>query len=304
MNHDKVLIIDFGSQVTQLIARRIREVGVYSEIKNPDDVNIEDLKNDAPKAIIFSGGPNSVYEDDAPTISKAIFNLNIPILGICYGQQLICHLLGGKVSASTEREFGKSQIEISKESKLVDGLSSNVVWMSHGDKAEKIPEGFEVIAKTNSAPYAAIANEKERIYGLQFHPEVEHSVDGRKIIRNFIIDIAGCKSDWSMANFKDEQIQEIKTKVGDKQVICGLSGGVDSSVVAALISKAIGKQLTCIFVDHGLLRKDEGKEVKETIAKSFDINFVYVDARDLFLGKLKGVTDPEKKRKIIEIIPR
>lgn len=299
MNQDKVLIIDFGSQVTQLIARRIREIGVYSEIKNPDDIKISDVQNDTPKAIIFSGGPNSVYEKDSPTIPKDIFNLNIPILGICYGQQLICHLLGGKVGASNEREFGKAEIEITKESSLLTGLSSKVVWMSHGDKAENIPDNFEVIAKTSSAPYAAIANEKDKIYGLQFHPEVEHSVDGRKIIENFIINIAGCRSNWSMANFKDEQISEIKTKVGDKQVICGLSGGVDSSVVAALISKAIGKQLTCIFVDHGLLRKDEGKEVKETFAQSFDINFVYVDAKDLFLGKLKGVTDPEKKRKII-----
>ena len=299
MNHDKVLIIDFGSQVTQLIARRIREIGVYSEIKNPDNIDIESIKNAPPKAIIFSGGPNSVYEEGAPSISKEIFTLNIPILGICYGQQLICHLLEGKVSASNEREFGKAEIELTKESPLLNGLNSNIVWMSHGDKAEAIPNDFEVIAKTSSAPYAAIANEKDKIYGLQFHPEVEHSVDGRKIIRNFIIDIAGCKNDWSMANFKDEQIAQIKSKVGDKQVICGLSGGVDSSVVAALISKAIGKQLTCIFVDHGLLRKDEGREVQETFVTNFDINFVYVDAKDLFLGKLKGVSDPEQKRKII-----
>lgn len=299
MDHDKVLIIDFGSQVTQLIARRIREIGVYSEIKNPDDVNVSDLKQDLPKAIIFSGGPNSVYEADSPTISKEVFDLNVPILGICYGQQLICHLLGGKVSASAEREFGRAEIELTTESKLFDGLNSKIVWMSHGDKAESIPEGFEVIAKTNSAPYAAIANKDKKIYGLQFHPEVEHSVDGRTMIKNFIINIAGCKNDWSMANFKEEQISEIQSKVGDKQVICGLSGGVDSSVVAALISKAIGKQLTCIFVDHGLLRKNEGKEVEEIFTKNFDINFVYVDAKDLFLGKLKDVTDPEQKRKII-----
>jgi len=296
---NRVLIIDFGSQVTQLIARRIREIGVFSEIKNPHDVEISEVKNNKPKAIILSGGPNSVYEEDAPTISKEIFELNIPILGICYGKQLICHLLGGKVVASNEREFGKAEINILDDENLFKDVKNKIVWMSHGDKADKIPDNFTTIANTSSAPYAAIADIKNKIYGLQFHPEVEHSVEGRKMIKNFVIDIAGCKEDWTMKNFKDEQIEEIKQIVGEKNVVCGLSGGVDSSVVAALISKAIGKQLTCIFVDHGLLRKNEGKEVEEIFTKNFDINFIYHDARDLFFNNLKGVSDPEQKRKII-----
>lgn len=312
---DTVLIIDFGSQVTQLIARRIRELGVYCEVKNPD-FSLSEIKKLNPKAIIFSGGPSSVYEKGAPTIDKKIFDLGAPILGICYGQQLICHLLGGKVGAAADREFGKAQIEIidsktpffaagevwddlSQKTKKVRLAKMEMVWMSHGDKVEKIPTGFQVIAKTSSAPYAVISDEKRKIYGVQFHPEVEHTINGRRMLRNFVINIAGCKADWTMKNFKLEQIAEIKKTVGKKRVICGLSGGVDSSVVAALINEAIGKQLTCIFVDHGLLRKNEGKEVKEVFTKNFKINLIYVDAADLFLSKLKGVTDPEKKRKII-----
>lgn len=297
---DTVLIIDFGSQVTQLIARRIRELGVYSEVKNPD-ISFEKIKEINPTAIIFSGGPSSVYEEGAPTIDKQIFDLNLPILGICYGEQLICHMLGGKVGQSFEREFGKAEIEVVSDSKFFQDVNHKQVWMSHGDHISAVPEGFEVIAKTPKAPFAAIANEARKIYGVQFHPEVVHSIDGTQIIKNFVIQIAGCKADWSMKNFKQDQIEEIRAKVGDKQVICGLSGGVDSSVVAALIGEAIGKQLTCIFVDHGLLRKDEGKEVEEVFTNkdNIDINFVYVDAKDLFLSKLKGISDPEQKRKII-----
>ncbi len=295
---DTVLIIDFGSQVTQLIARRIREFGVYSEVKNPD-ISINEIKKINPKAIIFSGGPNSVYEDGAPAIDKKVFDLGLPILGICYGQQLICHLLGGKVEASKEREFGKAEIEICLNSKFFDKVVSNQVWMSHGDSIKRIPDGFEVIAKTKNAPFAAIADEKNKIYGVQFHPEVEHSTEGRTMIRNFVVEISGCKSNWTMKNFKDEEIINIKKIVGEKKVICGLSGGVDSSVVAALINEAIGKQLTCIFVDHGLLRKGEGDQVKEIFANKFQTNLIYVDAKDLFLEKLKGVSDPETKRKII-----
>ncbi|MBM5782562.1 MAG: glutamine-hydrolyzing GMP synthase [Pelagibacterales bacterium] len=295
---DTVLIIDFGSQVTQLIARRIREFGVYSEVKNPD-ISIDQIKKLDPKAIIFSGGPNSVYEDGAPTIDKKVFDLKLPILGICYGQQLICHLLGGKVEASQEREFGKAEIEICLNSKFFDKVTSNQVWMSHGDSVKKIPDSFEVIAKTKNAPFAAIADEKNKIYGVQFHPEVEHSIDGRMMIKNFVVEIAGCKPDWTMKNFKEEEIINVRKIVGDKKVICGLSGGVDSSVVAALINEAIGKQLTCIFVDHGLLRKGEGEQVKEIFANKFQTNLVYVDAKDLFLEKLKRVSDPETKRKII-----
>ena len=293
-----VLIIDFGSQVTQLIARRIRELGVYCEVKNPD-IKLDSIQEMAPQAIIFSGGPSSVYEKDAPTIDKKIFDFGIPILGICYGEQLICHLLGGKVGKSFEREFGKASIEVVSNSKLFKAVKNKQVWMSHGDHISKIPADFAVIAKTPKAPFAAIANEKRKIYGVQFHPEVVHSIEGKKIIENFVMNIAGCKADWTMKNFKKEQIAEIKKIVGKKKVVCGISGGVDSSVVAALINEAIGKQLTCIFVDHGLLRKNEGKQVKETFAKNFKINLIYVDAAELFLSKLKGVTDPEKKRKII-----
>lgn len=295
-----ILIIDFGSQVTQLIARRIRELNVYCEIKNPD-ISLEEIIKLNPKAIIFSGGPASVNEKNAPTIDKKIFDLKLPILGICYGQQLICKLLGGKVKNAKEREFGKAIIEISENSTLFKNFksSSSQVWMSHGDRVENIPQNFKTIAKTDSAPFAVIADENRKIYGVQFHPEVAHSVEGEKIIKNFVIDIAGAKQDWNMGNFLHQEIAEIKRVVGNKKVICGLSGGVDSSVVAALINKAIGKQLTCIFVDHGLLRKDEGKQVKKVFKDHFKINLIYVDASKVFLSKLKGVSDPEKKRKII-----
>ncbi len=295
---NSILIIDFGSQVTQLIARRIREFGIFCEVKNPD-ISISEIKKISPKAIIFSGGPSSVYEKNAPTIDKKVFDLGLPIMGICYGEQLICHLLGGKVGKSFEREFGKAEIKLAAKSKFFEGVKKKQVWMSHGDHISKIPAGFKVIANTPKAPYAAIADEKNKIYGVQFHPEVEHSLDGRQILKNFVVKIAGCKPDWSMKNFKKDEIAEIKKIVGKKRVICGLSGGVDSSVVAALINEAIGKQLTCIFVDHGLLRKDEGKQVEEIFAKKFKTNLVYVDASKLFLSKLKGVSDPEKKRKII-----
>ena len=298
MSHNSVLIVDFGSQVTQLIARRIREFGVFCEVKN-FNISLEEIKKNLPRAIIFSGGPSSVYEENAPKISPQIFDLNIPILGICYGEQLICDMLGGKVEKSFEREFGKAEIEIVKDSKFFKDFQNHQVWMSHGDHISKIPQGFEVIAKTPKAPFAGIANEEKKIYGVQFHPEVYHSIDGAKILNNFVVEIAGCSPDWSMKNFKDEQIVDIKKIVGDKKVICGLSGGVDSSVVATLINEAIGKQLTCIFVDHGLLRKNEGEQVKEIFTKNFVTNFIYCDAKKLFLDKLKGVSDPEQKRKII-----
>lgn len=295
---NSVLIIDFGSQVTQLIARRVREFNIFCEVQNPD-IGLDKIKEIAPKAIIFSGGPNSVYEEGAPTIDKGIFDLNIPIFGICYGQQLICHLLGGKVGSSNNREFGKAEIEIITNSEIFSSVTQKQVWMSHGDKVESLPQGFEILAKTPSAPFAAIGDETRKIYGVQFHPEVIHSLDGAKILNNFIFKIAGLSENWTMKNFKDEEIAAIKEKVGDKKVICGLSGGVDSSVTAALISKAIGKQLTCIFVDHGLLRKNEGAEVKKLFEENFDVNFIYVDAQELFYSKLEGINDPEKKRKII-----
>ncbi len=298
MSNNLVLIVDFGSQVTQLIARRVREIGVYCEVQN-SDINFAKIKELKPRAIIFSGGPESVYDKNSPTISKEVFDLNIPILGICYGQQLICHLLGGKVQKSDKREFGKIDIDIVKQSDFFHNVVNKQVWMSHSDKVEELPIGFEILAKTENAPYAAIVNEEKKIYGLQFHPEVYHSIDGAIIIKNFVKNIAGCVSDWTMKKFANYEINEIKQLVGHNQVICGLSGGVDSSVVAALINKAIGKQLTCIFVDHGLLRKNEAQEVEETFAKNIKANFIYVDAKDLFIKKLDGISDPEMKRKII-----
>lgn len=300
MNHETILILDFGSQVTQLIARRIREFNIYCEVKNCD-ISLEEIKKINPIAIIFSGGPSSVNEEKAPTIDSKIFDLNLPILGICYGQQLICNLLGGKVEAAHEREFGRAFIDLIEDSPLFFGFTgkSSQVWMSHGDKVTTIPQGFKVIAKTDNAPFAIISDEKKRIYGVQFHPEVIHSVEGAKLLKNFALNIAKAKQDWSMGNFKEEEIAIIKQKVGNDRVICGLSGGVDSSVVAALINQAIGKQLTCIFVDHGMLRKDEGKQVKAVFEGHFKIDLIYVDASELFLKKLENVSDPETKRKII-----
>lgn len=297
--HNTILIIDFGSQVTQLIARRIREFHVFCEIKNPD-ITLDEIKKIAPRALILSGGPSSVYEKDAPTIDKGIFDLGLPVLGICYGQQLICHLLGGKVGEAAQREFGKAYIDLVAESALLKTVPlRSQVWMSHGDKVEKIPQGFKPVATSSNAPFAAIADEVRKIYGVQFHPEVAHTLDGAQMLKNFVLNIAQCQPDWDMGHFKSEEIARIKKTVGDKKVICGLSGGVDSSVVAALINEAIGAQLTCIFVDHGLLRAGEAEEVQEVFAKNFKINLVYVNARELFLSKLKGVTDPEQKRKII-----
>ncbi len=298
MINNFVLIIDFGSQVTQLIARRLREFGVYCEVKNYN-LTIEEIKKINPQAIILSGGPASVYEKNSPTIDKKVFDLNIPILGICYGEQLICHLLGGKVEKSSNREFGKAQLNIISKSNFLKDIKNLQVWMSHGDHISKIPDGFKILANTKKAPFAVISNEEKKIYGVQFHPEVYHSIDGKIILKNFIIKIAKCSGNWNMKNFKETEIANIKKTVGNKKVICGLSGGVDSSVVATLINKAIGKQITSIFVDHGLLRKNEGQEVKEIFSKIFKSNFIYVDAKKLFLSKLKGVCDPEKKRKII-----
>ena len=296
--NNMILILDFGSQVTQLIARRIRELGVFCEVKN-FNIHVDEINKINPRALILSGGPASVFEENAPIIDKNIFNLNLPIFGICYGEQLLCQLLGGKVEKSFEREFGKAEINIIADSPLLSGVINKQVWMSHGDHISKIPDGFKAIANTPKAPFAVIAHEQKKIYGAQFHPEVVHSLDGKKIIKNFVIDIAQCIDDWSMKNFKDQEIANIKKIVGQKKVICGLSGGVDSSVTASLIDKAIGNQLTCIFVDHGLLRKNEGQEVREIFSKNFTGDFIYVDAKDLFLKNLSKVSDPEQKRKII-----
>lgn len=298
MAHNLVLILDFGSQVTQLIARRIREIGIYCEVKNYN-ISIDEIKKSAPQAIIFSGGPASVFEPNSPTITIDIFSLNIPILGICYGEQLICHLLGGEVTKSSQREFGKAEINFVRENLLFHNIENPQVWMSHGDHIAKIPADFKVIATTPKAPFAGIANDKKRIYGVQFHPEVYHSIEGNKILANFLIKIANCQPSWTMKNYKDEEIARIKKIVNDKHVICGLSGGVDSSVAAVLINQAVSKQLTCIFVDHGLLRKGEGAYVKKIFSKNFAINFIYCDAKEIFLNNLKNISDPEQKRKII-----
>lgn len=322
---ENILIIDFGSQVTQLIARRVREAGVYSEIV-PFNAAVEAFEKLNPKAVILSGGPASVTHSDTPRAPEAIFKAGIPILGICYGQQTMVAQLGGKVETHDHQEFGRADIEIVAASPLFEGveefskaattdasdtteqtpqtLSEQItktlrVWMSHGDRVTALPEGFDIIAKSEGAPYAAISDETRKFYAVQFHPEVIHTVGGTKIIQNFIHKIAGCKGDWTMAAFRESEIAKIRAQVGDKRVICGLSGGVDSSVAAVLLHEAIGDQLNCIFVDHGLLRMDEATQVVKLFKDHYNIPLVHVDAKDKFLGELAGVSDPEKKRKII-----
>jgi GMP synthase (glutamine-hydrolysing) len=299
---ERILILDFGSQVTQLIARRVREAGAYCEI-HPFVMGLDKIRAFGAKGIILSGGPASVHEGASPTIDAAVFGLGLPMLGICYGEQLICNLLGGKVEAGETREFGRAEVEVVEESALFKGLwakgEAHTVWMSHGDKVTKLPEGFVVTAKTASAPYAAIADEKRRIYGVQFHPEVAHTPDGAKLLANFVRVICGCTGVWSMQAFRAEQIAKIRAQVGDKTVICGVSGGVDSSVVAKLLHEAIGDKLVSIFVDTGMLRLNEGEEVKARFEEHYKIPLIHVDASQLFLQKLAGVSDPERKRKII-----
>ena len=301
--HERALIIDFGSQVTQLIARRLREAGVYCEIHPFNQVDGDFLNEYKPKAIILSGSPASANLATSPRAATEVFDLGVPILGICYGEQTICAQLGGDVEASDHKEFGRAEVEVIKASPLFDGVwetgGAYQVWMSHGDRVNAIPEGFEVIAKSQGAPFAAIANEARKIYGVQFHAEVVHTPDGAKLLRNFTHNIAGLSGDWTMAAFRDEAIRDIREQVGDARVICGLSGGVDSSVAAVLIHEAIGEQLTCVFVDTGLMRAGEGEEVVRLFRDAYNIPLIHVEAEDLFLGKLAGVEDPEKKRKII-----
>ncbi len=297
-HHEKLLIVDFGSQVTQLIARRVRECGVYCEIHpfTKAGAAIEALK---PKAVILSGSPHSVI-DQGPRIDATLFEMNIPVFGICYGEQLMCELLGGKVEGGHHREFGRAEIDVLKPSPIFKGLDpKETVWMSHGDRVTAIPEGFEVIATSEGAPFAAIADEARKFYAVQFHPEVVHTKRGTDMIRNFLFEIAGFTGDWSMAAFRDEAIEKIRKQVGQGRVICGLSGGVDSSVAAVLIHEAIGEQLTCVFVDTGLLRKDEGSQVVSLFRDHYNIPLIHVEAQELFLGALKGVSDPETKRKTI-----
>ncbi|MEQ3347508.1 glutamine-hydrolyzing GMP synthase [Peptoniphilus senegalensis] len=294
-----ILVVDFGGQYNQLIARRIRDLNIYCEVV-PYNKALKELENrDNVEGIIFTGGPNSVYEESAPKIEKEIFDKNIPILGLCYGMQIMAHTLGGEVvNAPKEREFGKTEIK-TKTSKIFKNLSEEeTVWMSHVDRVEKVPTGFEVIAHSKNCPVAAMSNEDKKLYALQFHPEVNHSVHGKEMLENFAVNICGAKKDWTMENYAKKAIKEIKEKVGDGKVLLALSGGVDSSVTAALLSKAVGENLTCIFVDHGLMRKNEGDEVEEAFKVS-GMHFIRVDAEKRFLEKLSGVTDPERKRKII-----
>jgi GMP synthase (glutamine-hydrolysing) len=297
--HERLLIVDFGSQVTQLIARRVREAGVYCEIHPYDKVEAV-LADFAPKAVILSGGPASTTEDESPRAPQAIFDLGVPVLGICYGEQAICQQLGGAVEGGHHREFGRAEIDIIKPSPLFEGLDARqTVWMSHGDKVTAIPPGFEVIAVSDGSPFAAIADEARRIYGVQFHAEVAHTPHGARMLRNFTHDIAGLKGDWTMAAFRQEEVARIRRQVGSGKVICGLSGGVDSSVAAVLIHEAIGDQLTCVFVDTGLLRLNEAEQVVTLFRDHYNIPLIHVDAGDDFLGALEGVSDPETKRKII-----
>ena len=300
--HEKVLIVDFGSQVTQLIARRLREANVYCEI-HPYDKAVAALQAISPRAIILSGGPASTTEAESPRADPSLFKAGVPVLGICYGEQTICAELGGKVESGHHREFGRAEITIRRVSPLFQGLAAvgetETVWMSHGDRVTAIPEGFEVIATSEGAPFAAIADETRRFYGVQFHPEVMHTPHGAAILKNFTHGIAGLSGDWTMASYRDEKIAQIRDQVGSAKVICGLSGGVDSSVAAVLIHEAIGDQLTCVFVDTGLLRKDEASQVTTLFREHYNIPLVHVDASKDFLGALSGISDPETKRKTI-----
>ena len=298
-NKETILILDFYSQFNQLIARRVRECNVYSVVL-PYNTSIEEIKKLNPKGIIFTGGPASVYEDDAPKCCEEIFELGVPILGICYGMQLMSHLLGGKVKQGTKKEYGEIEVNLDLSSELFEGLDSkNICLMSHTDLVTDMPKGFKKIAYTDNCDVAAFENKEKKFYGIQFHTEVNNTVNGIKIISNFLYNICKCSGDWKMDYFVKESVKALKKKIGDKKVLLGLSGGVDSSVAAVLLHKAIGKQLTCIFVDHGLLRKNEGDEVEKIFREQFDINLVRVNAEDRFLSKLKDVSDPETKRKII-----
>ena len=297
-NNELILILDFGGQYNQLIARRVRECNVYSEVV-PFDISIEKIKEKNPKGIIFTGGPVSVYGENAPRCVEGIFELGIPVLGICYGMQLMTYTLGGNVARADKREYGTTDVSIDNSSLLFEGFeNTNGFLMSHTDFVEKVPEGFKNIGHTTSCPNAAMENKERNLYGIQFHPEVNSSINGTQVIRNFLFNICKCSGDWIISSFVEESIAKLKEKIGDKKALCALSGGVDSSVAAVLLSRAIGKNLTCIFVDHGLLRKNEGDEVEE-VFKNQDINFIRVNAKDRFLAKLAGVTDPERKRKII-----
>ena len=301
MPHVPVLILDFGSQYTQLIARRVREEHVYCEIQ-PCTISLDKVKAYEPKAIILSGGPSSVFGDDAPSIDPAIFELGVPLLGICYGMQLMSHLLGGVVEKAGDHEYGPARLEMLKSESIFAAFDVGTytdVWMSHGDRVEKLPEGFEVFATTSNCSFAAVANTQKRLFGLQFHPEVAHTPRGIELLKAFLFEEAGCEPNWTSQSFVDQAIEQIADQVGDNSAICGLSGGVDSSVAAMLVHRAIGDRLTCIFVDNGLLRKNEAQDVVRMVRENFQLNLIHVDAAQEFLSALKGVTDPEQKRKTI-----
>ena len=297
---DKILVLDFGGQYNQLIARRVRAGQVYAEIKPYNKISAEEIKNEGYKGIIFTGGPNSVYNEDSPHYDPSVLNLGIPVLGICYGVQLMAYMAGGEIaSAENGSEYGKTAL-FTAENALFRGIpNESICWMSHTDYVKKLPEGFTAIAHTEKCPCAAMCDEGRKLYGVQFHPEVTHTVYGNQIIHNFVFSICGCKADWKMENFVQASVTKYKNELSGKKVLLALSGGVDSSVAAVLLHKAIGSNLTCVFVDHGLLRKDEGDFVEKTFGKQFGINLIRVHAGERFLGKLKGVTEPEQKRKII-----
>lgn len=307
MSHDRILILDFGSQVTQLIARRVREAHVYCEV-HPNDVSADFIREFAPKGIILSGSHMSAYEESNDQASQAVFEAGVPVLGICYGMQTMAQQLGGKVESGTKREFGYAEVRARNHSKLLEGIDDFQteagegmlkVWMSHGDKVSELPPGFKVMASTPSCPIAGMFDEARGFYAVQFHPEVTHTVKGREILQRFVLDICKCKPDWIMGDYAKEAVEKIRAEVGDEEVILGLSGGVDSSVTAALIHRAIGQRLTCVFVDNGLLRKNEREQVRETFEKNMGLKLIVVDAIDRFMNALAGVSDPEQKRKII-----
>ena len=301
MNREMIIVLDFGGQYNQLIARRVRECNVYCEV-HPCTMDLDKIKEMAPKGIIFTGGPNSVYKEDSPTCPKEIYDLGIPILGICYGSQLMAHQLGGRVETAPVSEYGKTEVEVDSSSLLFGDVSPKTIcWMSHTDYIAEAPEGFRVTAHTPVCPVAAMERPDKNWYAVQFHPEVMHTQEGKKMLSNFVYQVCGCSGDWKMDSFVETTIREIREKVGTGRVLCALSGGVDSSVAAVMMSKAVGKQLTCVFVDHGLLRKNEGDEVEAVFGPNgpYDLNFVRVNAQERFYGKLAGVTDPEQKRKII-----
>ncbi|WP_304942409.1 glutamine-hydrolyzing GMP synthase, partial [Vallitalea guaymasensis] len=299
MKHELVIVLDFGGQYKQLIARRVREASVYCEVM-PFDTPLSKIKEKNPVGIIFTGGPSVVYEENAPMLEKELFELGIPVLGICYGSQLMGYVLGGEVEKAQHREYGKTDLTVNTNNLMFKDVEENTTcWMSHTYYISKPPVGFEVIATTKTCPVAAMADVEKKLYAVQFHPEVVHTPEGTKMLRNFLYNVCGCKGDWVMTDFAKEQIRLLKEKIGDKKVLCALSGGVDSSVAALLIHKAVGKQLTCIFVDHGLLRKNEGDDVERIFKKEFDMNIIRVNAGEQFISALEGVSDPERKRKII-----